>query len=746
MSKITQANELFKAGKYQEAESLYRKLYEETGLDLYKFGIEYAIRKQSGEFSEDITYKPSTNSQKESINESKRAFVIKENHKKSNRILFITAGLKGPTPGGGIATCFHSMIKTMGLLSNLETDVIYIAHPYYSKGNYETWKEFYKKECNANLISINVNDKHYGSKEMKRSYAILDFLLENSHNYDSVVFHDFMGLAYYPLLVKRMGLGLQDLKIVISAHGNHKLSNFFGKRKVDSWHTKAILFMERMSLKFADEITSPSYFYKDWLKNNLEADENKIKVLPNIIYSSNSSEILDVKFKDESKKLIAFYGRIERLKGIDILIEAIKKFNKKDIKQNILIAGVSTKIDGIDAKDYILKGLENSGCEIQFKFNCQPIEVFNYINKNNGICILPTLGENAPCIVVECILHGVRFIASDIPGIKEMVNPKYHHMYLFKTGSVDELIEKFNLEINAPTENVLSYNMKQNEKDWVSFLSNSSNQLVNLNKKVHTDTTPLVSVIIPTSDRPELLEQAIISINEQTYGNFEIIVVDDNSVDFELNRKLAEKYNCSYIYLSEKAYKGKACNIGASYAQGDYICFFDDDDIANELMLQRYIQAYKNLDLDIISGFCDVFEHSKVNELPRTEYASLALGGGLEVNLSINMFGKGSFIVKKSIFDKIGGYEVDDSAVPTVDYRFYLKAALEGAKISIVPFPQYYYRKNSPKSLFYIAGNDRTQKFLAKTSVEKIFEQKFGRDLAMGISSMIWDVALPSFE
>lgn len=745
MSSIVQANELFKAGKFSEAENLYRKLYETTGLDVYKFGMEYAISKQkSADLDKEDSILNTVVQQNNGLDNEEPAFGEYE-FNKGGRILFITAGLKGPTPGGGIATCFHSMVKTMGLLSDVEVDAIYIAHPYYSKGNYETWRDFYKKDCNVNLLHINVNEKDYGSKEMKRSYAILKFLLENESKYQSVVFHDFMGLAYYSLLAKHMGLAFQNLKIVISAHGNHTLSNFFGKRKIDSWYTKAIIFMERMCLKYADEITSPSYFYQNWLGENLDADINKIKVLPNIIYKDNSSNILDVNFKDYSKNLIVFYGRIERLKGIDILMEAIKKFNASHVHQNVLIAGVSTKIDGMDAKEYILKGLEGVGCEVQFKFNCQPIEVFNYVNKHNGVCILPTLGENAPCVVVECILHGVRFLASDIPGIKEMVSPKYHHMYLFKTGSIDELVRKFSEKLDAPTDQVLSYDMKQNEMNWVSFLSKNNNQLLSIIRKTDTR-TPLVSIVIPTADRPELLEDALKSIQEQTYRNYEVIVVDDNSINSEQNRFLAQKYACNYVYLSEKGYKGKACNIGVGYAKGEYICFFDDDDIADPLMLRRYIQAFKNMDVDIISGFCSVFEHSQASSLPVTEYDSLALGGGIEVNLSINMFGKGSFIVKKSVFDRIGGYEVDDSAVPTVDYRFYLKAALEGAKISIVPFPQYYYRKNSPKSLFYIAGNDRTQKFLAKTSVQKIFERKFGKDVAMGISSMIWDVALPSFE
>lgn len=729
---IKTANELFKNGKYEDAENLYAELYARNELSIYKIGWEMARKKQGKSLEE-----------KNLFNESKTLTTLK-------KILFITAGLKGPTAGGGIATCFHSMIKTMGTKSDREIDVLYIAHPYYSNGNYDKWREIYKEECNANLITIGVNDKHYGSKEMKRSYAILQFLIQNQSHYDTVVFHDFMGLAYYSLLAQKLGFSLSNLRIVISAHGNHTLSNFFGNRKIKSWDEKAIIFMEKESLRYCNEITSPSTFYKNWLTQTFNLDENSIQFLPNIIFKDTQSlESIDIKFKDPNKKLVVFYGRMERLKGIDLLIEAIIKSNKSSCMHNILFAGVSTKIDGIDAKDYIEKALKDIPCEIQFKFNCKPVEVFNYVKNNKGVCVFPTLGENAPCVVVECILHSVPFIASDIPGIKEMVTAKYHQQYLFKTGSLSGLVEKLNETYIAPTDEVLSYDMPINEYAWVDLLSNSHNFL---NKKaILSDNafSSLVSIIIPTSDRSEQLEEAIKSISTQSYPKFEIIIVDDNSIDWKKNKAIAHQYAATYIYLEEKKYKGFACNTGASHAKGDYICFFDDDDIAHPDMLKRYMMAFsKNNNIDILSGFADCFEHDdyKTTNKINIEYTSLALGGGLEVNLHINFFGKGTFIIKADKFKESGGYEEDFDSVPMVDYRFYIKSALSGLNITIIPSAQYFYRKNSPNSLFYKNRNKRHLQYLAKSSLQNIFESKLGKDIGVSVSSMIWDIALPKFE
>ena len=101
------ANELFRDGQYQLAEDIYRQLYESNPLGIYLSGLKLALKKQNKEFdsncqNREITL-PST-----------------------KKILFVTSGLKGPTPGGGIATCFHSMIHTIGNLSNKEVDVLYL--------------------------------------------------------------------------------------------------------------------------------------------------------------------------------------------------------------------------------------------------------------------------------------------------------------------------------------------------------------------------------------------------------------------------------------------------------------------------------------------------------------------------------------------------------------------------------------------------------------------------------------------
>jgi len=113
----------------------------------------------------------------------------------------------------------------------------------------------------------------------------------------------------------------------------------------------------------------------------------------------------------------------------------------------------------------------------------------------------------------------------------------------------------------------------------------SASRLVH--KEAETDTriatvldVPMVSVIVPTFNRPEMLRKALSSILAQTYENFEILVINDCGTDV---RVVVEGLNNSgrIRYLSHDRNQGlsAARNTGLRAARGKYIAYLDDDDI-----------------------------------------------------------------------------------------------------------------------------------------------------------------------
>ena len=116
----------------------------------------------------------------------------------------------------------------------------------------------------------------------------------------------------------------------------------------------------------------------------------------------------------------------------------------------------------------------------------------------------------------------------------------------------------------------------------------------------------LVSVIIPTFNRFHSLLKAIYSVQQQTYKNIEIIVINDRSTD--------EKYynypfnNCTVVHLSKNSREifgkpspgGYQRNIGIKIVNGEWIAFLDDDDYWFPNKLEKQINKLESSDLKMV--------------------------------------------------------------------------------------------------------------------------------------------------
>lgn len=104
----------------------------------------------------------------------------------------------------------------------------------------------------------------------------------------------------------------------------------------------------------------------------------------------------------------------------------------------------------------------------------------------------------------------------------------------------------------------------------------------------------LVSVIVATKDRPNLLRDALASLVDQEYPHWEAIVVNDGGVSVEaIAREADHQGRIHYLALSRNVGQVRARNIGLRLAQGEYICFLDDDDIFLPDHLTTVVQALK---------------------------------------------------------------------------------------------------------------------------------------------------------
>ena len=88
---------------------------------------------------------------------------------------------------------------------------------------------------------------------------------------------------------------------------------------------------------------------------------------------------------------------------------------------------------------------------------------------------------------------------------------------------------------------------------------------------------PKVSVVIPTYDRIETLPRALRSVINQTFPDWELIVVDDGSTD-DTDEMILEDYPDIRLHRQENPGVSSASNVGVALASGEWIAFLDSDD------------------------------------------------------------------------------------------------------------------------------------------------------------------------
>lgn len=197
---------------------------------------------------------------------------------------------------------------------------------------------------------------------------------------------------------------------------------------------------------------------------------------------------------------------------------------------------------------------------------------------------------------------------------------------------------------------------------------------------------PLVSVVIPTYKRSDMITRTIQSIKQQTYDIIEIIIVDDNGRGTDMQLKTAEAvapFMSDITYLVHDVNKGgsAARNTGWKAADGKYITFVDDDDELSETKIEKQVACLENLDE---SWGCCYTAYELVKENGEYQRSSEARSGNCYVDALMRtlFMGSGSnLFLRKSVVDEIKGY--DESFVRNQDIEF-LARVCEKYKIAFI--------------------------------------------------------------
>ncbi len=208
---------------------------------------------------------------------------------------------------------------------------------------------------------------------------------------------------------------------------------------------------------------------------------------------------------------------------------------------------------------------------------------------------------------------------------------------------------------------------------------------------------PRVSVVIPTYNRARFVTKAIDSVLEQTFRDFEIIVVNDGSTD--KTEEVLQPYQDQIVYFSYQGNKGAAYarNRAIELAQGEYIAFLDSDDFWQPEKLEKQIKFFdKHPDYGLVATQCLVnVIDDDLRTIKYIKKEEIHYELTYEKIFQRPFIMPSSILIKKKCFDRVGFFDEELRVLEDID--IYLRLARK-YKIGFINEPLTVYTRGHEKS------------------------------------------------
>lgn len=233
----------------------------------------------------------------------------------------------------------------------------------------------------------------------------------------------------------------------------------------------------------------------------------------------------------------------------------------------------------------------------------------------------------------------------------------------------------------------------------------------------------LVSVIIPTHNRSQLVHRAVCSVLSQTYSNLECIVVDDASTD-DTQQIIQEFTDPRLIYIRHDVNKHASAsrNTGIQNAKGEFIAFLDDDDAWLPDKLEKQVKCLSNTSPQVGLVYC-WFDTYRDQEVVGTRRPNLRGYIFDQLLVSQPLGNASTLLVRREVINQIGGF---DENLPRGNDGDFIRRVGQYYEIEVVPEVLVHYfvdHDGHPR----ITSNDRKGIQAAiighKTKLEKFREE-----------------------
>jgi glycosyltransferase involved in cell wall biosynthesis len=190
----------------------------------------------------------------------------------------------------------------------------------------------------------------------------------------------------------------------------------------------------------------------------------------------------------------------------------------------------------------------------------------------------------------------------------------------------------------------------------------------------------MISIVIPLFNKQAHIKDTLISVFNQTFKDFEVLVVNDGSTDSSLNEVLKFKDDRLFVFTKENGGESSARNFGISRSRYNYVTFLDADDIllSDHLMVfAHYIENFNSVAFFGTNYFVkrnNVIKLAHVFDCEFIEVKDYFYYSNINV---LPIATSNTVLMRKDIFDHVGFFDCDLRIGPDLDFWFRVSVKYE---------------------------------------------------------------------
>jgi glycosyltransferase involved in cell wall biosynthesis len=548
--------------------------------------------------------------------------------------------------------------------------------------------------------------------------------LHSNYAFDIIEFPDWRALGFRSAQAKRSGLAFQDVALAVKLHSTTDWQRRGNLSERNSpWELK-LEWCERYTFERADLQLSPSsYMVEDTRSAGWDVRDNVL-----VAYPFPEPEATRTIQTEEVRKL-AFFGRLERRKGLDIFLDALESL---PTKVPVIFLGRDTRIDGRSATGVIRERLGDRPFEIEDELDREA--ALAKLASGDTLAVIASQSETFGFTVAECIANQIPFIAARAGGIPEVVrHPEARRRWLFEPTAAD-LAAAMTKRLAADPEEERRLREEVREhchhERWNDEVEATYRQALALSRETRPSTRRnepaekvSVSVAITHYNHAAFLPRALASIGDQIDRPDEVFVIDDGSTDPEalaVFESMEARYPEWTFLRQENAGPGAARNRCLELSKGSHFLPFDSDNIARPELVSTLLQAIRaDPSRDVATCQALAFVNDADIETESYAFRYAPTGGPRIIAPLENVFGDTCALYRAEALRAVDGFEIDPTS-PHEDWETLTKLAFAGFDIDVVPRPLFWYQTDVGGRLETLGGDLANKYRLRRRLVEEI--------------------------